>query len=201
MVYDTKEGETPQKGPRIINLDDNNGKGKNKEYTPPKSLITHLSKIDMPELRPRRTQPDRQHAAQHDGGGGKKKEKDQSKGDREKARAKERDGDGRLKPTSRVRTSPPHPTVLHKQRSQYFYSTSSTQAPSVSPSQFPLSSFHTPPLPPRPQHSSGMPRRQSMYGSLNGNHHSYGYEGMANVTSPTSNSSSTSGLLGRLLGR
>lgn len=42
------------KGPRIIRLD--NPKGKNTEmenYTPPTSLTVHLSKIDMPELKPR----------------------------------------------------------------------------------------------------------------------------------------------------
>lgn len=42
------------KGPKIIKLD--NPKGKNADiqsYTPPTSLTVHLSKIDMPELKPR----------------------------------------------------------------------------------------------------------------------------------------------------
>jgi hypothetical protein len=44
------------KGPKIIKLD--NPKGKNSEmekYTPPTSITVHLSKIDMPELKPRTT--------------------------------------------------------------------------------------------------------------------------------------------------
>lgn len=43
-------------GPRRIKLDDPDPKGKNRSkdgYTPPESLLVHLSKIDMPELRPR----------------------------------------------------------------------------------------------------------------------------------------------------
>ncbi|EGO20541.1 hypothetical protein SERLADRAFT_476822, partial [Serpula lacrymans var. lacrymans S7.9] len=55
VVYDTTP--TPgKKGPRIINLDDDKNKNKGKEaekYTPPNSLVVHLSKIDMPELQPR----------------------------------------------------------------------------------------------------------------------------------------------------
>lgn len=206
VLYDTKTGVTPQKGPRIINLDDNDGKGKKKEYTPPKSLTVHLSKIDMPELRPRGTPLDTQHMTRHDRDSGKKKEKDQSKHVREKERTKERDKDkdrdkdGRLKSMSRHSTSPPHPTVLHKQRSQYFHPTSPTQTPPGSLSQFPAPSYHGPPLPSRSQHSAGMPRRQSMYGSLNADHYYYDYyENNPNVTSPTNNS--PSGLLGRLLGR
>lgn len=39
-----------KKGPRVINLD-NNAEGKDK-YKPPENLILHLSKIEMPELRP-----------------------------------------------------------------------------------------------------------------------------------------------------
>ena len=40
------------KGPRRINLDDPNP-NTNKTYAPPTSLSVHLSKIDMPELRPK----------------------------------------------------------------------------------------------------------------------------------------------------
>jgi hypothetical protein len=51
VLYDTVTPGT--KGPRRINLDDNDkSKGKNK-YTPPNSLIIHLSKIPMPELQPK----------------------------------------------------------------------------------------------------------------------------------------------------
>ncbi|TFK87031.1 hypothetical protein K466DRAFT_131270 [Polyporus arcularius HHB13444] len=56
VIYDTEQS-TPRKGPKRINLDDPEGK-KSKEkdkYTPPASLTVHLSKIDMPELRPKST--------------------------------------------------------------------------------------------------------------------------------------------------
>ncbi|KAF9453527.1 hypothetical protein P691DRAFT_719266 [Macrolepiota fuliginosa MF-IS2] len=50
VLYDTKP---EKKGPRRINLDDND-KGKNKnKYAPPNSLTIHLSKISMPELQPK----------------------------------------------------------------------------------------------------------------------------------------------------
>ena len=46
VVYDTPQ----PKGPKRINLDD---APKKSPYSPPTSLTVHLSKIDMPELRPR----------------------------------------------------------------------------------------------------------------------------------------------------
>jgi hypothetical protein len=53
VLYDTKP---EKKGPRIINLDDND-KNKNKnKYVPPNSLTIHLSKIPMPELQPKAQQ-------------------------------------------------------------------------------------------------------------------------------------------------
>lgn len=53
VLYDTKP---EKKGPRIINLDDND-KDKNKnKYIPPNSLTIHLSKIPMPELQPKAQQ-------------------------------------------------------------------------------------------------------------------------------------------------
>ena len=56
VIYDT-EKSTPRKGPKRINLDDPDPKkGKDKDkYAPPTSLTVHLSKIDMPELRPKST--------------------------------------------------------------------------------------------------------------------------------------------------
>lgn len=50
VAYDTVK-PNGTKGPRRINLDDD-PKGKNK-YSPPNSLIIHLSKIPMPELQPK----------------------------------------------------------------------------------------------------------------------------------------------------
>src|SRR6267154_1668291 len=51
VLYDTVK--IPPKGPKTINLDDNKDKRKGKDYTPPSNIVVHLSKIDMPELRPR----------------------------------------------------------------------------------------------------------------------------------------------------
>lgn len=50
VVYDAPTGKT--KGPKRINLDDPTPTGV-KGYKPPSSLMIHLSKIDMPELRPK----------------------------------------------------------------------------------------------------------------------------------------------------
>ena len=48
VLYDTEK----PKGPRRINLDDPSPSSL-KTYAPPTSLKVHLSKIDMPELKPR----------------------------------------------------------------------------------------------------------------------------------------------------
>ncbi|KZT64601.1 hypothetical protein DAEQUDRAFT_732458 [Daedalea quercina L-15889] len=54
--YVSYDASSTTKGPRRIKLDDPDPKGKSRSkdgYTPPDSLLVHLSKIDMPELRPR----------------------------------------------------------------------------------------------------------------------------------------------------
>ncbi|KAI0763834.1 hypothetical protein BD413DRAFT_202538 [Trametes elegans] len=54
VVYDTHTAG--RKGPRRINLNDPDPKGKGKDadkYAPPTNLTVHLSKIDMPELQPK----------------------------------------------------------------------------------------------------------------------------------------------------
>ncbi|KAF8631893.1 hypothetical protein AX15_002154 [Amanita polypyramis BW_CC] len=55
VLYDTER----QKGPRIINLDDDNHNRNKDKYKPPSSLIVHLSKIPMPELQPKAHQNER----------------------------------------------------------------------------------------------------------------------------------------------
>ena len=50
MVYDTVDKPT---GPKRIVLDDGASPSPTNKYTPPNSLTIHLSKIDMPELRPK----------------------------------------------------------------------------------------------------------------------------------------------------
>ncbi|KAI0060235.1 hypothetical protein BV25DRAFT_1871265 [Artomyces pyxidatus] len=51
VIYDNHASSSAP-GPRIIKLDDPPARG-NRDYRPPSSLTVHLSKIDMPELRPR----------------------------------------------------------------------------------------------------------------------------------------------------
>lgn len=186
-VYDTKEGTTPSKGPRIINLDDTKGKDKMmREYTPPTSLTIHLSKIDMPELLPRGRSP---QATRHDQDSRKQKEPSKRGKDKDKAKDKDKNTDrqgSRPKRPSLPEThsTPPHPTMLRKYRTQYFHPTAPAGA-----------SHQVPPLPPR-MPATGT--RQSMYGTLSGDLSPYPYQG---VTHPGSGATPTSGLLGRFLGR
>lgn len=49
VLYDTER----QKGPRRINLDDDNHNRNMDKYKPPSNLTIHLSKIPMPELQPK----------------------------------------------------------------------------------------------------------------------------------------------------
>lgn len=69
--------QTKPKGPKIIKLDDPKRKNAEMEnYTPPTSLTVHLSKIDMPELKPRtigQGTPDKKGKGKE---GEKKKEKE-----------------------------------------------------------------------------------------------------------------------------
>ena len=197
MLYDKQEGVASQKGPRIIKLDDDDGKAKNKDYAPPKSLTVHLSKIDMPELRPRGTPFDRQQTMRRDHDSGKKKDK------RGKAKDNGKDKDGRTKTLPlRQGTAPPHP-VLHTHRSHYFQPTPSALSPSG-----PGPSYRQPPpLPSRPhvtvnapqQRPPGTLRRQSMYAMQDRDDYDHAVQ-QHEGTSP-GNNASTSGLLGRFLGR
>ena len=50
VIYEQEK----RKGPKVIKLDDPKGRNADMEkYSPPTSLTVHLSKIDMPELKPR----------------------------------------------------------------------------------------------------------------------------------------------------
>jgi len=93
------------KGPKIIKLDDPKSKNAEMEsYTPPTSLTVHLSKIDMPELKPRATgqgPPDKKGKGKE---GEKKKEKEKPV-----KKDKRKDGDKKPKPSP----SPP-PTRFGK---------------------------------------------------------------------------------------
>ncbi|KAL9713695.1 hypothetical protein Ac2012v2_003306 [Leucoagaricus gongylophorus] len=53
VLYDAK---SERKGPRRINLDDDDKNKSKTRYEPPNSLIIHMSKISMPELQPKAQQ-------------------------------------------------------------------------------------------------------------------------------------------------
>ena len=66
------------KGPKRINLNDLDGKPTDR-YSPPTSLAIHLSKIDMPELKPRSTASSPPALSSKGGGKGKDKKKETSR--------------------------------------------------------------------------------------------------------------------------
>ena len=135
------------KGPKIIKLDDPKGKNAEMEnYTPPTSLTVHLSKIDMPELKPRSQPPDKNITK----GKGKEKEKEKEKPTKR----------GKRKEDAKKHSPSPPPSKLTKP------SGSSSKPPSPGPpsmwAQYPSHYNHqqsgalntaTPPPPP-PQLSS-----------------------------------------------
>ncbi|KAF9219789.1 hypothetical protein BS17DRAFT_740317 [Gyrodon lividus] len=166
VLYDTEK--SAQKGPRMINLD-GDGKGKNKEYTPPTRLVVHVSKIDMPELRPRGASTSRDQTSRYNDHGGKGETKKGAK-EREKHKKEHKDKDKSPKqksPAPRPSASPSSPTKLQRPRSQHFL---------TSPHQPPRPQLNGPviyssPPTPRvrpPSQVAGRPAyRQSMYGSFN----------------------------------
>lgn len=102
--------QAKSKGPKVIKLD--NPKAKNSEvenYTPPTSLTVHLSKIDMPELKPRAASqpPDKNIMKDWD-----KKEKEKGKGKEKEKPAKK---DKRREDEKKQKPSPsPPPGKLTK---------------------------------------------------------------------------------------
>lgn len=95
VIYDAPT--KPAKGPKRINLDDPPAPPGKKGYAPPKSLLIHLSKIDMPELQPRvdpnaskgkgpDVTPGHSEAEDKEGKSKKGKEKDKDKDKRERER-------------------------------------------------------------------------------------------------------------------
>ncbi|KAJ3572362.1 hypothetical protein NP233_g3130 [Leucocoprinus birnbaumii] len=102
VLYDTKP---EKKGPRIINLDDND-KDKNKKYKPPNSLTIHLSKIPMPELQPKAQQ-----------GSDGKKARAPSPPSAQVSSSKSKSGKNKLSRPSKDTLS--HPSVNHPNKPQY----------------------------------------------------------------------------------
>jgi hypothetical protein len=92
--------QTKPKGPKIIKLDDPKGKNSDIEnYTPPTSLTVHLSKIDMPELKPRvNSQPPGKDIVKEWEKKGKNKDKEKEKGKSAK-KDKRKEDEKKSKPT------------------------------------------------------------------------------------------------------
>lgn len=86
VIYEQEKN----KGPKRINLDDSPS---GKPYTPPSSLAVHLSKIDMPELKPRAAGAPESSAKGKDRGKSaeRNKEKEQRHKERERERNREKE--------------------------------------------------------------------------------------------------------------
>ena len=71
--YVTMEDAKPEKkAPKVIKLDDDPKKKKEKEYKPPQTVTVHLSKIPMPELQPKAPSSSRPPSSSSQGFFGKK---------------------------------------------------------------------------------------------------------------------------------
>ncbi|KAH9889038.1 hypothetical protein C8Q73DRAFT_794025 [Cubamyces lactineus] len=151
VIYDTRQGSPQRKGPRRINLNDPDPKGKGKEqnkYAPPTSLTIHLSKIDMPELQPRVTSGSRRRSSgsaleilpemPEKPRGKAEKDSKRAAGDSKKASAKERKEEKKQSKKSSV------PGPIQSSSSRFTQSTNAP-APQLPPRQRPSSSyFHVP---------------------------------------------------------
>jgi len=109
VIYE--QAKPKAKGPKIIRLDDPKGKGPDVEdYTPPTSLTVHLSKIDMPELKPRvNSQPPDKNIVKE----WEKKEKGKGK-EREREKEKEKGKDKRKEDEKNPKQSPSLPLGKRK---------------------------------------------------------------------------------------
>ncbi|RPD58862.1 hypothetical protein L226DRAFT_471178 [Lentinus tigrinus ALCF2SS1-7] len=188
VIYDTDK-TTPRKGPKRINLNDPDPKkGKDKgKYAPPTSLTVHLSKIDMPELRPKSTLTGSRRPSETGSGRAasserspppvpapeisdkerRRIEKERQKAEREREREakknKKTKGKESASPPPPSGTPPPHRLAKPSSSSPFSsYHTPSFQThpyqPSPSPSQLNNPMVYTAPPPPPPRH----PRPVSM---------------------------------------
>lgn len=156
VVYDTVK----TKGPRRINLDDND-KSKNK-YTPPNTLSIHLSKIPMPELQPKaQTMKDSDDSKRRSAppplpSSSKPTKEDTKSGDNGKGSKLRRPRSRTRSPQRQPKTTPPKQSRVHSHQVH-------PNQPSPSPSQLNNPLIYAAPPPPPP------PGRSSFYGSfLNG---------------------------------
>ncbi|KIJ65109.1 hypothetical protein HYDPIDRAFT_88706 [Hydnomerulius pinastri MD-312] len=196
VLYDT-EKPLSHKGPRVINLDD--GKGKSSGYSPPTSLVVHLSKIDMPELRPRqasssriRTSPTRAGEREPDAKAESKKErKEREKREKERKEKEKKDKDKSPKQKSPVPNSNSPPAAssrLQRPRSQHFHTLPDPATYAAPPPSFARSP---------PQHGGRPSYRRSMYGSLNAYYDQQGHDQSQPPTVPLP---SSTGRFGRFIG-
>ncbi|KAH7913056.1 hypothetical protein BJ138DRAFT_1111787 [Hygrophoropsis aurantiaca] len=112
VVHDTSKPSAPSSS-RRINLNDVQGQRDESKNVPPNSLVIHLSKIDMPEFRPRRIPPSSHGIMQDDIGAGdghkegRKERKEREKREKEKRAKREAEKNGKDKATSSNSNSPP----------------------------------------------------------------------------------------------
>jgi len=176
VLYDTLASQPARKGPRRINLDDPEPKGKSRSgagsgaYAPPTNLVVHLSKIDMPDLRPRAevhkeqrravsdvqpahllvAQEETKHKDHKD-----KKDKKTEKAEKEREKAQRRLEEERRKAEKK---RPPEPSKLNKPSSpprNYHIPAHQVHPyqPSPSPSQLNNPAIYAAPPPRRPSHT------------------------------------------------
>ena len=146
VLYDSSL--IPTKGPKIINLDDNKGKGKGKDYTPPNNIVVHLSKIDMPELRPRASERTKDRETRESRKEREKKVKESSDKERKEMKKREKE-----RATEKAKLRPKSSTpALASHHSPHLTSTSQRPPLHVHQS-YPLQSspvgYSAPPLPTR----------------------------------------------------
>lgn len=220
VLYDTVQ--IPRKGPKTINLDDNKDKAKGKDYTPPSNIVVHLSKIDMPELRPRSAVPI--HYGEGRSGASKERTKDGKSKDTRKDKERKVKESSDKERNERKKREIEHATEKAKLRSKssapalasHFSShpASTSQRPRTHPHQTYLhksspsqpnrpANHSAPPLPPRmsKHRVAPPPERYSTYPVSYHVRYSSSPQRLEPPVSPPSPSPSPATLLARLLGR
>lgn len=213
VLYDTIQ--MSRKGPKTINLDDNKANG-----TPGSNIVVHLSKIDMPELRPRSAIPNRPGEGRS--GPSKERTKDgKSKDIRKDEETKER-GSSEKERKERRKREAEHVTEKAKLRSKSsapvltsHVSSYPASGPGSTPERIRIqphlhkssspqlnrpNNHSAPPLPPRmPVHHVAPRPRYSTYGTYPMSYHEQYSSNPQRLEPPISSSPSPVTLLARLL--
>ncbi|KAG1723238.1 uncharacterized protein EDB91DRAFT_1271967 [Suillus paluster] len=212
VLYDTVQ--IPPKGPKTINLDDHKDKGKGKDYTPPNNMVVHLSKIDMPELRPRSVKflirPGEASGALNKETRKEREKKVKESSDKErKERKKHEKEHATEKAKLRSKSSAPalashaypHPASTSQHPRKHPHQSHSHKP---SPSQLNNPAFYSvPPLPPRPMYRGAPPPEwHSNHGTYPVTYRVRYSSSPQHLEPPVSPSPlSSAGLLAKLLGR